>query len=171
MDIAERIRRARFVRIFGAVLGTLASLIAVTDYARTHSGTALAVSLVLALAVLVRFRRELAALLRYYRRDILFLILGAALGGAGTLVWSSRPVFETPKPVSGPIAPAPLLETPAPQPAPSTPLEIVYRTPSGERYHRATCGHVRGKAIPLSLQEAGESGLTPCRACNPAPLP
>lgn len=34
MDFAEHIRRARFVRIFSAVLGTLASLIAVADYAR-----------------------------------------------------------------------------------------------------------------------------------------
>jgi len=65
---------------------------------------------------------------------------------------------------------APLLPSPSPEPAAEL-SQIVYRTPSGKRYHRATCGHMKGKGIALSLAEAKDQGLTPCKVCNPPPLP
>ena len=72
------------------------------------------------------------------------------------------------------LPPAPQIPTPTPAPIPDlspTPVpdqsEIVYRTASGERYHRANCRHVKGKAIELTLTEAQEIGLTPCRGCRP----
>lgn len=75
-------------------------------------------------------------------------------------------VVEKPTPpASKPLPPAPE-PTAAPLAAEPVPA-LVYRTRSGERYHRPSCRHVRGKAIPLSLAQAEEMGLTPCGTCNP----
>ena len=115
------------------------------------------------------------------RRDRLVHLTCALLGALASIVTvigfyrPSPPPQETSAPTPFPTA------TPAPDPTPLPPVltpepeadasEIVYRTPSGKRYHRATCGHVRGKEIAVSLAEAEEQGLTPCRVCNPPPLP
>jgi hypothetical protein len=77
-------------------------------------------------------------------------------------------VGTCPTPITTP--PSELTTTPPPEPAPDPP-SIVYRTPSGERYHRATCFHVKGKAIRITLKEAKEMSLTPCKTCHPPPLP
>ena len=66
-----------------------------------------------------------------------------------------------------PNPPAPILDGFTPTPIPSNQSAIVYRTPSGERYHRATCRHVKGEAIALTLAEAIDRGLTPCKVCRP----
>lgn len=116
------------------------------------------------------------------RRDRIVHLICALLGALASLIvvvdfWS-----RASPPLREPAAPAPpATSTPAPEvvslppaPPPEPPAELseaVYRTPSGKRYHRATCGHVKGKGIELSLVEAGERGLTPCRVCNPPPLP
>lgn len=42
-----------------------------------------------------------------------------------------------------------------------------YRTPSGNRYHLETCRMVENTSHRLTLQEARERGLAPCRICNP----
>lgn len=86
---------------------------------------------------------------------------------------------------SGPGATPPILEEPArtsPKPPPPEPTaappspevvepvgETVYKTPHGERYHRPSCHHVRGKALAISLADARAMGLTPCGTCNPDP--
>lgn len=113
------------------------------------------------------------------RRDRLVHLICALLGALAsivTIIGVSRPPLpsEPTAPVSIPAAtpapdPAPLSPVPSPEPEVET-TGIVYRTPSGKRYHRATCGHVKGKEIAVSLAEAEEQGLTPCRVCNPPPL-
>ena len=60
---------------------------------------------------------------------------------------------------------------PLPPEPPPDPAGVVYRTPSGEKYHRATCSYVKGKAIRLTPKEAKELGLSPCKICHPPPLP
>lgn len=46
--------------------------------------------------------------------------------------------------------------------------QIVYITSSGERYHRADCPHIRGRAaITTTLAEAETLGLDPCKSCQP----
>ena len=117
------------------------------------------------------------------RRDKIVHLVCALIGALASLIvivdyWGRG----TSHPQPGPPAPSPpATATPAPKivpPLPAPPPEpdseaspIVYRTPSGGRYHRATCGHVKGKGIKLSLAEAREQRLTPCRVCNPPPLP
>lgn len=77
---------------------------------------------------------------------------------------STPPIVERPAPPSPqPPPPEPTAAPPVDEPVSTT----VYRTPRGERYHRPSCRHVRGKGIPLSLAEAEEMGLTPCGTCNP----
>lgn len=79
---------------------------------------------------------------------------------------STPPIAGKPSPPSTkslPPAPGPTAEPPVVEPV----AETVYRTKHGERYHRPSCRHVRGKGIPLSLAEAEEMGLTPCGTCNP----
>lgn len=99
------------------------------------------------------------------------LILGAL---ASLIVIVEFPEDSGPQPappvaVERPAPPSPQLPPPEPEPTvedePAT--ATVYRTPHGERYHRPSCRHVRGKAIPLSLAESKEMGLTPCQTCNP----
>ena len=44
---------------------------------------------------------------------------------------------------------------------------IVYRTRTGERYHRDGCSYLRSSCIELTLREAVERGLRPCSRCSP----
>lgn len=113
------------------------------------------------------------------RRDRLVHLICALLGALASIITVISFCRTSPPPPEQP-PPVPLLSaTPAPDPTPlpaySKPeeeaTETVYRTPAGERYHRPTCRHVKGKEIALSLPEAKEQGLTPCRVCNPPPLP
>lgn len=44
----------------------------------------------------------------------------------------------------------------------------VYKTPSGDRYHLATCNHVNNVSTKLTLEDAvNKFGLTPCKICKP----
>lgn len=43
----------------------------------------------------------------------------------------------------------------------------VYKTPSGKKYHTATCRMVENKSTALSITDAGELGLEPCKICKP----
>jgi hypothetical protein len=159
----------------GSGLAMLANLIVVIQYAGKH--TALAVLAVLGLWVLaIVHGRKILRWLARYRRDLLFLLLGGTLASAGIAgvlqarTEPSRPCPSLPTPTPCPD----VTITPAPPPTPDVspiPADIVYRTPSGEKYHLATCSHVKGKAIPLTLKEAKERGLTPCKVCHPPPLP
>jgi hypothetical protein len=115
-------------------------------------------------------------LTRRIRRFRLISIVVLVVGFLASLVtiiefWQRQNNDRREFPSSVWITPTPTPFSPifAPTPAPDydNQSEIVYRTPSGERYHRADCQYVRGKAIPLSLAEAKERGLTPCKVCRP----
>ena len=44
----------------------------------------------------------------------------------------------------------------------------VYKTPSGEKYHLATCRMVKNVSEQITVNQARELGLQPCKICNPA---
>jgi hypothetical protein len=157
------------------LLAMLANLIVVIQFA----GESVAVAVVAVLAAwgvgLSKGRRILRWLIRY-RRDLLFLVLGGVLASAGFMgVSHGRAEAPSPCPPIPAASPCPDFTTPTPEPS-ATPDEtpvpgVVYRTTSGKKYHLATCSYVKGKAIPTSLKEARELGLTPCKVCHPPPLP
>lgn len=43
----------------------------------------------------------------------------------------------------------------------------VYKTPSGNKYHLATCRMVNNVSKEISIPEAVKSGLGPCKICKP----
>src|SRR3954465_15920253 len=43
----------------------------------------------------------------------------------------------------------------------------VYKTPSGKKYHLASCRMVKNVSEKISLEKAIEIGLEPCKICNP----
>ena len=45
--------------------------------------------------------------------------------------------------------------------------DIVYVTPSGERYHRPDCRYVKGKNCAELTKAQAEKNHTPCKVCNP----
>lgn len=49
--------------------------------------------------------------------------------------------------------------------------QMVYKTPSGAKYHRAECRMVKNVSEKLSVAEAAKQGLTACKICNPVNLP
>jgi hypothetical protein len=46
----------------------------------------------------------------------------------------------------------------------------VYKTPSGKKYHLATCHMVKNVSEEITLEEAAKLGLEPCQICNPTPI-
>lgn len=46
---------------------------------------------------------------------------------------------------------------------------IVYKTRTGECYHRGSCSYLKSK-IEITLQEAVDEGLRPCSRCKPPRL-
>ncbi len=49
----------------------------------------------------------------------------------------------------------------------NTYAQQVYKTPSGKKYHLASCHMVKNVSEKLSLEEATELGLEPCKICKP----
>ena len=45
--------------------------------------------------------------------------------------------------------------------------QSVYKTPSGEKYHLESCRMVKNVSNKISLADALESGLEPCKICKP----
>ncbi len=43
----------------------------------------------------------------------------------------------------------------------------VYKTPSGSKYHLATCRTVKNVSEQISTSKATQLGLQPCKICNP----
>lgn len=43
----------------------------------------------------------------------------------------------------------------------------VYRGKTGTKYHRESCPSLKGKGIPISLDEALDQGREPCKICKP----
>lgn len=48
--------------------------------------------------------------------------------------------------------------------------QTVYKTPSGSKYHTASCRYVKNVSNKLSISEAKSIGLTPCSQCNPTKI-
>ena len=44
--------------------------------------------------------------------------------------------------------------------------EVVYRTETGEKYHRKGCRHLSESCIEITLEQATQAGLTPCGTCH-----
>lgn len=49
----------------------------------------------------------------------------------------------------------------------STKGQKVYKTPSGEKYHLATCRMVKNVSEEVTVIKAKELGLQPCKICKP----
>ncbi|MBA8985916.1 DUF5763 domain-containing protein [Sphingobacterium cellulitidis] len=47
------------------------------------------------------------------------------------------------------------------------PAQTVYKTPSGGKYHTATCRYVKNVSHGMSISEAKKLGLTACSQCHP----
>lgn len=45
--------------------------------------------------------------------------------------------------------------------------QTVYRTPSGTKYHLSSCRMVKNVSSGLEVRDALETGLQPCKICNP----
>ena len=45
--------------------------------------------------------------------------------------------------------------------------QSVYRTPSGKKYNKASCRMVENVSKRLSIEQAKQSGSTPCKICKP----
>ncbi|MBE8714729.1 hypothetical protein [Sphingobacterium hungaricum] len=45
--------------------------------------------------------------------------------------------------------------------------QTVYTTPSGKKYHTATCHHIKNVSHKRTLVDAEKLGFTPCSQCNP----
>jgi hypothetical protein len=45
--------------------------------------------------------------------------------------------------------------------------QTVYKTPSGAKYHLATCRMVKNVSEQITVSKAKELGLQPCKICNP----
>lgn len=49
----------------------------------------------------------------------------------------------------------------------STKAQTVYKTPSGAKYHLASCGMVKNTSEAITISQAKQLGLEPCKICNP----
>ena len=45
--------------------------------------------------------------------------------------------------------------------------QVFYKTPSGTKYHLATCRMVKNVSEQITSSEAIKLGLQPCKICNP----
>lgn len=45
--------------------------------------------------------------------------------------------------------------------------QMVYKTPSGVKYHLAACRMVKNTSEQITIAAAGELGLQPCKICHP----
>ena len=49
----------------------------------------------------------------------------------------------------------------------SVKAQTVFKTPSGAKYHLATCRMVKNVSEEITVSKAREAGLQPCKICNP----
>lgn len=45
--------------------------------------------------------------------------------------------------------------------------QTVYKTPSGSKYHTATCRYVKNVSNAVNIDDAQKMGLSACSQCNP----
>ena len=55
--------------------------------------------------------------------------------------------------------------------APFVGAQTVYKTPTGSKYHLGSCRMVENVSAKLTVAEALEGGLDPCKICKPAVAP
>ena len=48
----------------------------------------------------------------------------------------------------------------------STKAQTVYKTPSGAKYHLASCRMVKNTSEAITISQAKQLGLEPCKICN-----
>lgn len=46
--------------------------------------------------------------------------------------------------------------------------QTVFKTPSGEKYHTATCRYVKNVSESMSVEQAKKRGLSACSQCKPS---
>lgn len=44
---------------------------------------------------------------------------------------------------------------------------MVYITPTGTKYHRASCSYIKGSSTKIDLYDAKRQGYGPCSRCHP----
>lgn len=49
----------------------------------------------------------------------------------------------------------------------SASAQTVYKTPSGKKYHTAACHMVKNVSEAITLEQARQLGLEPCKICRP----
>ncbi|MEI9946434.1 MAG: DUF5763 domain-containing protein [Chitinophagaceae bacterium] len=49
----------------------------------------------------------------------------------------------------------------------SVKAQAIYKTPSGAKYHLATCRTVKNVSEQITIAEAKQLGLQPCKVCKP----
>jgi hypothetical protein len=49
--------------------------------------------------------------------------------------------------------------------------QSIYKTPSGKKYHLASCHNVRNVSEKITIERARELGLEPCMQCRPPAIP
>jgi len=172
-----RARSEAIVQNVSTGIGFLSGLAAIVEFFSSHFVSALILVFVVVLAAIAySVRRQLWR----FRRDIGFFFLGAFVTAAVFLLWQSaaKPSHREPPPIQTRTQASqvsPPAGTPASTPTISTVSvdlsEIVYRTPSGHRYHRADCRHLGRNGSPITLAQARDQSLTPCLDCHPTPLP
>jgi hypothetical protein len=98
----------------------------------------------------------------------LMLLLGLLASLSHRESFAAADASQSPPPPSAP--PTPPADPSAPPPTPSKPDEDpekikVWVTPSGKKYHKATCRFAKN-ATSVTLKEARAKGLTSCKTCG-----
>lgn len=99
------------------------------------------------------------------------LLLLHPLKGAAVADEDPQTVLQTAAytaPEEDPIPADLLISEASAEPAIESTGATVYITPSGERYHRPDCYHIKNRTtLPLTIPEAEQFNKTPCKTCQP----
>lgn len=92
--------------------------------------------------------------------------------GSNLNVAAKASAAPTKAPTSAPAATTKTTSTATTAPAPTTAAPVsgsdqLYRTETGECYHRDGCSSLSKSKIPITLEEAKAAGLRPCSRCDP----
>jgi hypothetical protein len=148
-----------FIRYGLNALGVVSNILGIVGYRydRSLSGVLFAVGIFAVLTSLIYFGPEVWGFVGRRKREIGYAFLGGAVA-IGVVLPFWEPWSKVP-----PCPDCSVCEECA---------EVLYRTPTGDSYHRATCryGKKYKDATVVTPAEAKRAHLTPCRLCNPPPL-
>ncbi len=105
-----------------------------------------------------------------YRTDEVGTVIVTADGHKKVSVDKKASTVKENAPPAQPVQ-APVVATPATTAASEPQQNIsaqVYKTRTGECYHRSGCSSLSKSKIPTTVSEAQSIGLRPCKRCNPA---